>query len=83
MLSMGLFSIRELFNHRFFKVILVARTSQITLESLYVFPGKRGTRPLLIPAQGTPIIDPNTNTVFFFSKGYKNGASNGGVANGE
>ena len=38
---------------------------------------------MLIPVQGTPIIDPNTNTVFFFSKGYKNGASNGGVANGE
>ncbi|KAL3426632.1 WSC domain-containing protein-like protein 3 [Phlyctema vagabunda] len=31
---------------------------------------------------GTPIIDPNTNTAYFFSKGYKNGASNGGVANG-
>jgi hypothetical protein len=42
-----------------------------------------GTRWMLISAQGTPIIDPNTNTVFFFSKGYKNGASNGGVANGE
>ena len=42
-----------------------------------------GTRWVLISAQGTPIIDPNTNTVFFFSKGYKNGASNGGVANGE
>lgn len=32
--------------------------------------------------QGTPIIDPSTNTAYFFSKGYKNGASNGGVANG-
>jgi iron transport multicopper oxidase len=44
---------------------------------------KMGTRWMLISAQGTPIIDPSTNTVFFFSKGYKNGASNGGVANGE
>lgn len=32
---------------------------------------------------GTPIIDPTTNTVYFFSKGYKNGAANGGVANGK
>lgn len=32
--------------------------------------------------KGTPIIDPSTNTAYFFSKGYKNGASNGGVANG-
>jgi hypothetical protein len=31
---------------------------------------------------GTPIIDPNTDTVYFFSKGYKDGASSGGVANG-
>ncbi|RDW79993.1 hypothetical protein BP6252_04631 [Coleophoma cylindrospora] len=31
---------------------------------------------------GTPIIDPATDTVYFFSKGYVNGASNGGVANG-
>ncbi|TVY39827.1 hypothetical protein LOCC1_G004958 [Lachnellula occidentalis] len=31
---------------------------------------------------GTPIIDANTNTAYFFSKGYKNGAPSGGVANG-
>ncbi|KAH8684343.1 hypothetical protein BGZ60DRAFT_547896 [Tricladium varicosporioides] len=31
---------------------------------------------------GTPVIDPNTSTAYFFSKGYKNGASSGGVANG-
>jgi iron transport multicopper oxidase len=31
---------------------------------------------------GTPIIDPNTDTVYFFSKGYKNNATSGGVANG-
>ncbi|KAM3075140.1 hypothetical protein ACMFMG_007402 [Clarireedia jacksonii] len=31
---------------------------------------------------GTPIIDPATSIVYFFSKGYKNGASSGGVANG-
>lgn len=31
---------------------------------------------------GTPVIDPSTDTVYFFSKGYKNGASSGGVANG-
>jgi iron transport multicopper oxidase len=27
-------------------------------------------------------LDAATNTVYFFSKGYKNGASSGGVANG-
>jgi iron transport multicopper oxidase len=32
---------------------------------------------------GTPIIDPATNTAYFFSKGYKGGAASGGVANGE
>ncbi|KAI9812256.1 MAG: hypothetical protein M1826_002927 [Phylliscum demangeonii] len=31
---------------------------------------------------GTPVLDPNTETVYFFSKGYKNGASFGGVGNG-
>lgn len=34
---------------------------------------------------GTPVIDPNTDTAYFFSKGYRNGATNGGgngVANG-
>lgn len=31
---------------------------------------------------GTPIIDPDTNTVFFFAKGYKGNAEGGGVLNG-
>lgn len=31
---------------------------------------------------GTPVIDPDTDTVYFFSKGYRGGASFGGVANG-
>ena len=31
---------------------------------------------------GTPVLDPATDTVYFFAKGYKNGASSGGVANG-
>jgi len=31
---------------------------------------------------GTPVIDPGTNTVYFFAKGYQDGASSGGVAKG-
>lgn len=31
---------------------------------------------------GTPIIDPATETVYFFSKGYEGGAAGGGVALG-
>lgn len=31
---------------------------------------------------GTPIIDADTETVFFFAKGYKGNAEGGGVANG-
>ena len=31
---------------------------------------------------GTPVIDPGSNTVYFFAKGYQNGASSGGVAKG-
>lgn len=38
--------------------------------------------PDYIGITGTQIIDPNTDTVYFFSKGYKGGASFGGVANG-
>lgn len=30
---------------------------------------------------GTPVIDPNTETAYFFSKGYVNRASSGGVLN--
>jgi len=36
----------------------------------------------LIIEQGTPIIDPTTSTAYFFSKGYRNGAASGGLANG-
>jgi len=31
---------------------------------------------------GTPVIDPGTNTVYFFAKGYQGGAASGGVAKG-
>ncbi|KAL8719693.1 MAG: hypothetical protein Q9225_003325 [Loekoesia sp. 1 TL-2023] len=31
---------------------------------------------------GTPVIDPNTNTAYFFAKGYQNNAASGGVAKG-
>ena len=30
----------------------------------------------------TPILDPTTNTAYFFSKGYRGGAAFGGVSNG-
>ena len=35
--------------------------------------------PDFIGIIGTPIIDPNTETVYFFSKGYKDNASSGGL----
>lgn len=38
--------------------------------------------PDQIGITGTPVLDPSTDTVYFFSKGYKNAASSGGVANG-
>ncbi|EDO03017.1 hypothetical protein SS1G_05494 [Sclerotinia sclerotiorum 1980 UF-70] len=38
--------------------------------------------PDFIGIIGTPVIDPSTNIVYFFSKGYKNGAASGGVVNG-
>jgi iron transport multicopper oxidase len=38
--------------------------------------------PNFIGIIGTPIIDPSTDTVFFFSKGYEGKASGGGVALG-
>lgn len=38
--------------------------------------------PNYIGIIGTPIIDPQTETVYFFSKGYKDGAASGGVLNG-
>ncbi|EPE25666.1 hypothetical protein GLAREA_01578 [Glarea lozoyensis ATCC 20868] len=41
-----------------------------------------GDIPDYIGIIGTPIIDPESNTAYFFSKGYKNGEASGGVANG-
>ncbi|PVH80099.1 WSC-domain-containing protein [Cadophora sp. DSE1049] len=38
--------------------------------------------PDYIGVIGTPIIDPTTNTAYFFSKGYRGGAASGGLANG-
>lgn len=38
--------------------------------------------PDFIGVTGTPIIDPVTETVYFFSKGYKGGAASGGILNG-
>ena len=41
-----------------------------------------GDIPNTIGITGTPIIDPNTEIMYFYSKGYKNGASSGGTING-
>lgn len=38
--------------------------------------------PDYIGIVGTPVIDPATETAYFFAKGYKGGASSGGVENG-
>ncbi|KAI4247917.1 MAG: hypothetical protein LQ352_006058 [Teloschistes flavicans] len=38
--------------------------------------------PNTIGIAGTPVIDPNTNTAYFFAKGYQNNAASGGVAKG-
>ncbi|KAI9826953.1 MAG: hypothetical protein M1826_006529 [Phylliscum demangeonii] len=35
--------------------------------------------PDYIGVIGTPILDPNSETVYFFSKGYQNGATSGGL----
>ncbi|KAL8735389.1 MAG: hypothetical protein Q9166_000934 [cf. Caloplaca sp. 2 TL-2023] len=38
--------------------------------------------PDTIGIAGTPVIDPATNTAYFFAKGYQNNAASGGVAKG-
>jgi iron transport multicopper oxidase len=38
--------------------------------------------PNYIGITGTPIIDPSSDTVYFFSKGYQGGAAGGGIALG-
>ena len=38
--------------------------------------------PNFIGIIGTPVIDPASDTVYFFAKGYKGNAAGGGVANG-
>ncbi|KAI4172140.1 MAG: hypothetical protein LQ348_006819, partial [Seirophora lacunosa] len=38
--------------------------------------------PDFIGIVGTPVIDPNTETAYFFAKGYQNNAGSGGVAKG-
>ncbi|KAL8646546.1 MAG: hypothetical protein Q9210_006079 [Variospora velana] len=38
--------------------------------------------PDFIGIVGTPVIDPNTDTAYFFAKGYQNNAASGGVAKG-
>ncbi|KAL8772354.1 MAG: hypothetical protein Q9194_004646 [Teloschistes cf. exilis] len=38
--------------------------------------------PNTIGIAGTPVIDPGTNTAYFFAKGYQNNAASGGVAKG-
>ncbi|KAI4123034.1 MAG: hypothetical protein LQ338_005480 [Usnochroma carphineum] len=41
-----------------------------------------GDMPDYIGIVGTPVIDPNTNTAYFFAKGYQDNAASGGVAKG-
>ncbi|KAH8885614.1 hypothetical protein GQ53DRAFT_845294 [Thozetella sp. PMI_491] len=42
-----------------------------------------GDIPNTIGITGTPIIDPATDIMYFYSKGYKNGAAGGGTINGQ
>ena len=41
-----------------------------------------GDIPNTVGITGTPVIDPSTNIVYFFSKGYQGGAASGGLLKG-
>jgi iron transport multicopper oxidase len=41
-----------------------------------------GDIPNTVGISGTPVIDPSTDIVYFFSKGYHGGATGGGITNG-
>ena len=59
-------------------------TSERTIQPPFLTSdlGACGDIPNSIGITGTPIIDPDTDTVYFFSKGYEGGASSGGFALG-
>lgn len=60
-----------------------AATNTRTVQNLFLQSDIGCTDiPDYIGITRTPIIDPNTDTIYFFSKDYKNNTTSGGVANG-